>query len=199
VDVQSVWLRAVEIILRDEGLSIFTTTSHDETLALIARERFDVLMIGADSGKATFDWVPYARKVRKLAPAAKLIVVSADDDPPLVRLAFELGADAYVVKRAEPADLVFAIRQVMAPALYQIRPPANGRTKEGGSSSDLPRMTPREGQIVRLVARGRSNAEIASALDIREATVKGHLQRLYRKLGVSNRTAAALLLGEPKR
>jgi DNA-binding NarL/FixJ family response regulator len=51
--------------------------------------------------------------------------------------------------------------------------------------------TPREREIVRLVAQGRSNAEIAKALAIREATVKGHLWRLYRKIGVSNRTVAA--------
>jgi DNA-binding NarL/FixJ family response regulator len=114
-------------------------------------------MVGADSGKVTFDWVGFARKVRKLASTSKLIIVSADDDSPSVRLAFELGADAYVVKRAEPADLVFAIRQVVAPAVYHIRPPATvGPTADGASS--LPGLTPREGQIVRLIAQGRSNA-----------------------------------------
>ena len=198
VDVEWVWLRALESILRDEGLSVATTTSPDTMLASIEQDRFDVVMIGADSGKVTFDWVGLARKVRKLAPTSRLIIVSAEDDSPSVRLAFELGADAYVVKRVEPGDLVFAIRQVLSPAVYHIRPTAT-RGATANSPSPLPGLTAREGQIVRLIAQGRSNAEIARVLDIREATVKGHLQRLYRKLGVSNRTAATHWFGETKR
>ena len=109
------------------------------------------------------------------------------------------GADAYITRRVEPEDLVFAIRQVLAPALYLIWPFSGlGRSANRGAGRPYG-LTRRENEALELLAQGRSNAEIAKALGITEQTVKGHLWRLYRKLGVSNRTAAARLLEQPGR
>ncbi len=187
LDGQPVWLRAVESILRDEGVVPVATNAPDEALSLLEREQVDVVIVGGD----TLDWAAFLSRARELAPAVKAILVSVDENPRTVHRALDLGADAYVVRRAEASDLVFAVRQVLSPEVYHVRPTLDARAESSPSPSSLPRLTARERQILALVAEGRSNAQIAEALNIREPTVKGHLWRLYRKLGVPNRTAAA--------
>ena len=190
LDAQPVWLRAVESILQDSGFLATTTSSPEDALALVEHGDFDVLMVGVDFGK-DFDWPLFLEKAGMATPKSKRIVVSLDNDPQLIQQALNLGADAYIVKRAEPDDLVFAVRQVLSPAVYHVRTSFEGKTKARFGASKVAKPTPREREIARLVGQGRSNAEIAKALGIREATVKGHLWRLYRKIGVSNRTVAA--------
>jgi len=195
LDGQPVWLRAVESILRDEGVVPVATSAPGEALELLEREQVDVLIVGGD----TFDWAAFLRRAREVAPAAKAILVSVDEDPRAVHRALDLGADAYVVRRAQASDLVFAVRQVLSPEVYHVRPTVDVRPEASEPQPNLPKLTARERQILALVAEGRSNAQIAQALDIREPTVKGHLWRLYRKIGVPNRTAAARWIAQSTR
>jgi DNA-binding NarL/FixJ family response regulator len=88
---------------------------------------------------------------------------------------------------------------VLAPALYLVWPfSPSGRAGIKGAGRPYG-LTRRESEALELLAEGRSNAEIAKTLGITEQTVKGHLWRLYQKLGVSNRTAAARLIQKPGR
>lgn len=190
LDAQPVWLRAVEGILSEAKFSTASTTSPKEALRLLARERFDVMMVGVDFAP-DFDEKRLFVKARTLRSALKLIVVSAIENQPAIERALKLGADAYVVKRAQPADLVFAVRQVLAPEVYQVRPTLDAKSEAGAPLAAVPRLTAREDEILRHLAQGRPNAEIAKRLAISERTVKGHLSRLYRKIGVPNRTGAA--------
>jgi len=189
LDIQPVWLRAVENILAEAGFQSASTTSRAEALTALRRQKVAVLMIGID-GLPDWEGVLEAGRQRRGAP--KLIVVAMDEDPRTVERALELGADAYVAKRAQPEDIPFVIRQVLSPEVYEVRPTVGG-TKKGRrrSRGELAGLTAREHEILGLVAQGRSNAQIAKVLKIREPTVKGHLWRLYRKIGVPNRTAAA--------
>jgi DNA-binding NarL/FixJ family response regulator len=198
LDAQPVWLRAVESILQDGGFLATSTSAPEDALTLVAHEDFDVLMVGVDFGK-DFDWALFLEKIGAVTPKSKRIVVSVGDDPKVIQQALDLGADAYIVKRAEPDDLVFAVRQVLSPEVYHVRTSFEGTTKARFRASKVAKPTPREREIARLVAQGRSNAEIAKALAIREATVKGHLWRLYRKIGVSNRTVAARWIDQIER
>jgi DNA-binding NarL/FixJ family response regulator len=189
LDSQPVWLRAVETILSDAGFDASSTTSPEQALAALPRETYAVLMIGIDGLR---DWARVLESVREGKTDAKLVVVAADENPVTVRRALELGADAYIVKRAQPEDIPFAIRQVLRPEVYEIRPPLEGGLKtQGGKRQPAAGLTAREREILQLVAQGRSNGEIARTLEISEPTVKGHLWRVYRKIGVANRTAAA--------
>jgi DNA-binding NarL/FixJ family response regulator len=192
LDIQSVWLRAVESILDSAGFSAVSTTSYEEALTLLRRGRFEVLMLGADSESRASGWAQQLAQVKKAAPKVRVIVVTADEDPGLIQRALECGADAFVAKRVQPDDLVFAIRQVLAPAVYHVWPSPGAGGRDGESSpAGATRLTAREREVLDLIAQGRSNAEIATTLRITEQTVKGHLWRLYRKLDVTNRTAAA--------
>jgi DNA-binding NarL/FixJ family response regulator len=186
LDHEPVWLRALESTLAAAGLSVTPTSSPTQAAALLRSGGFAVAMVGIDS--EGFDWERFLGRVKLRAPGCKMMVVSRDDPLATVGRALELGADAYVVKRAEPEDLVFAVRQALSPAVYQVTSPA----VRGTGRRPLPqhRLTAREQDILRLLAEGCANAEIAERLSIKEPTVKGHLWRLYRKIGVRNRTGA---------
>jgi DNA-binding NarL/FixJ family response regulator len=188
LDSQPVWLRAVESILQEAGFGTASTTSWEEVVQLLRRQQFVALMVGIDDRP---DWERVLGRVRNLRAAPKVIVVSVAEDAATVNRALEIGADAFIVKRAQPDDVVFAVRQVLAPEVYEVRPTTEEASARSRGSQQFAGLTPREQEILALVAQGRSNAEIAKALSISEPTVKGHLWRLYRKIGVSNRTAAA--------
>jgi DNA-binding NarL/FixJ family response regulator len=191
LDAQSVWLRAVLRIAGEGGFSATATRSASEALKLLRRDGFELVMLGVDAGGPELPWPRLLVRAKKAAPGAKFILVGDDEDPAVVQRAFEAGADAYLTKRVEPDDLVFAIRQVLAPALYLVWPFVGSRRTTERSAARPLGLTRREGEVLDLIAQGYSNAEIARDLGITEQTVKGHLWRLYRKLGVSNRTAAA--------
>jgi len=121
-------------------------------------------------------------------PSIKIMMVSASDDLAVIRNSFERGASAFAVKSLDPADLPAALRHLChrkvfhAPAELQAAGP--NPLEEAG-------LTERELAVLKAVARGLSNKAISEEFWVTEQTVKFHLNNVYRKLGVSNRTAAA--------
>jgi DNA-binding NarL/FixJ family response regulator len=98
------------------------------------------------------------------------------------------GATGYVRKDAEPETLLAAVRAVASGRTY-IDPAIGHRVLQAEASDDL---TPREREVLRHVALGQSNKNIATALDIGEETVKTHVRRVLAKLGAENRAQAAV-------
>jgi DNA-binding NarL/FixJ family response regulator len=143
----------------------------------------DLRMPGGDGVTATLE-------VLAAVPAARVVVLTTYETDADILRAVEAGAAGYLLKDASRAELVSAIRAaargetVLAPSVAtrlvdrMRRPP----TADG--------LSPREVDVLRLVARGMSNMEIGRELFISEATVKTHLLRTFIKLGVSDRTAA---------
>jgi DNA-binding NarL/FixJ family response regulator len=107
--------------------------------------------------------------------------------------ALAAGAAAYVVKTAHPEDLASAIRQAFSHSVYLAGRPAVAPipVPEPAPVDDSPGLTRRELEILRLVAEGHSNAQLARMLWVTEQTVKFHLSNIYRKLDVANRTEAS--------
>jgi DNA-binding NarL/FixJ family response regulator len=191
LDLQAVWLRAVAQIARDAGFAPTTTSSAAEAIKALRRDSFDVVMFGVDAGEENLTWMQLLSRLKKVAPRAKFILVDDEEDQEVLNRALAASVDAYLTRRVEPEDLAFAFRQVLAPALYLIWPfVSSRRSAERGRGRPFG-LTRRESEALELLSQGRSNAEIARELGITEQTVKGHLWRLYRKLGVTNRTAAA--------
>jgi len=126
------------------------------------------------------------RRIRERHPAARVIVLTTYDTDEEISRALKAGAKAYVLKDISADDLVNCIRDVLAGKTY-IAPAAAAKLAEGVTRV---RLTPREMSTLKLLADGKANKEIATALDISERTVKTHLGHLFEKLGVTSRTEA---------
>jgi DNA-binding NarL/FixJ family response regulator len=128
-------------------------------------------------------------RLRQKDPQAKVIVLTSYDSDEDIFRAVEAGARGYLLKGAFPDGILEeAIRTVHAGSRLIPRDVADRLADRLGS----PTLTPREIAVLELVARGLSNREIGAVLSTSAGTVKTHLERVYAKLGVGDRTAAAL-------
>lgn len=124
--------------------------------------------------------------IRRHHPQLKVVIFSATTAPAEISTALRNGACAYILKSVNPLDLPAVIRQAAEGTVYYPPPIATPVAKD---TADL---TERELTILAAVMRGLSNKAISQEFWVTEQTVKFHLSNVYRKLGVSNRTAAAL-------
>ena len=144
------------------------------------------------------DGVGAMRALRTEAPDSRVIVLTSFLDDDRLMPAIQAGAAGYLLKDVEPAELARAIRAAHAGEAI-IDPSAAARLVEAiadGAATRAPepeRLTRREREVLELIAGGRSNKRIALELGISEKTVKAHVGRVLAKLGVADRTQAALL------
>jgi DNA-binding NarL/FixJ family response regulator len=206
VDHHPLWLDAVRLVVADLGITVVgTATSGREGLALLTEHRPDVLVTGIQMPEGDIDGIELVRKGNEIVPTLRPVVLSVYDDTKHIDAALAAGAVAYVIKTAHPDDLRSAIRQAFAHSVYLpgSRPAAAQATRV--AAEDLPDLTRRELEILKLVAEGHSNTQLAKMLWVTEQTVKFHLSNVYRKLDVSNRTEASRwaqlhgLLGAPQK
>jgi DNA-binding NarL/FixJ family response regulator len=162
---------------------------------VIQRERPDVAVI--DIGLPGLDGIALTQRVRAELPLTRVVIVTMIDLEDEVLAALAAGADAYCLKSSAPDRIVDAVRiagdggayfdpQIAHLVLARFSPTAKG------SASASP-LTERETQILRLIADGRANAEIAESLFIGLGTVKGHIRDILEKLSAADRTQAAVL------
>lgn len=131
--------------------------------------------------------VEVIQRIRMETPQARFIVLTTYDGDEDIYRALQAGARAYLLKGMTTDDLVSTIRAVHAGKSH-IPPAIAQRLAERVGTEEL---TPRELDVLEQIVHGRSNKEIATALDISEATVKTHINSLLGKLGVTDRTQAA--------
>ena len=151
-----------------------------------AFERYHPDVTLLDLRMPRMEGVEVVRQLRERDPRARVIVLTTYDTDDEISRALKAGAKAYVLKDISAEDLVGCIRDVLAGKTY-IAPAAAAKLAEGVTRVQL---TPREMAALKLMADGKANKEIASALDISERTVKTHLGHLFEKLGVTSRTEA---------
>jgi DNA-binding NarL/FixJ family response regulator len=132
------------------------------------------------------------KQLLKLSPPPKVVIVTVFADRRLVRELLGLGASAFLAKSASSRDLLAAVRSVAhvplgTPDTVTVTVPREEYDAEEPAENTLSR---REVQILRLVARGAGNREVADSLHLSESTVKRHLSNIYDKLGVNTRGEA---------
>jgi DNA-binding NarL/FixJ family response regulator len=151
----------------------------------------DLLVTGLHASDRDVPDVELIGRARALAPGLKVVVFTADGDPDRVEASLRAGADAYVLETADAQDLLCALRQVFSQSIFL--PAAGSVARLAPVVRVVPAhgLTRRELEILRLVAEGHSNAQLARMLWVTEQTVKFHLSNIYRKLAVGNRTEAA--------
>ena len=161
------------------------TASGADVVVLAQRLQPDLILL--DLSLPEVDGLEVLRALRRSASTARVVVLSAHEEPATVDAAFREGASAFISKRIDPGELSAALRQALDPTLFQplrMNPLADGAAGKDGDLNE------RELDALHALADGLSNKEIAQKLWLTEQTVKFHLSSVYRKLGVSSRTEA---------
>jgi DNA-binding NarL/FixJ family response regulator len=181
----------VQSILERIGVEVLgTTTDADEILDLISTHHPDVLVTSIELDDPDVDGIVCIRRATERQASLRTIVLSAYDDAEHIDAALAAGAIAYVLKTAHPDDFAAAIRQSFEHSVFMAGAHAP-HVEPAEFAGDTRGLTRRELEILRLVAEGHSNAQLAKMLWVTEQTVKFHLSNIYRKLDVSNRTEAS--------
>jgi DNA-binding NarL/FixJ family response regulator len=157
-----------------------------EALDLCLAHHPDVVLM--DLRMPVMDGVAATEAIQRSAPRTRVLVLSTYDGEEGIYQALRAGAKGYLLKDACREDLLEAIRAVHA-GRRRVPPTVAARLAERVGA---PELTPREKDVLALIVRGKSNKEIGQALDIAEGTVKGHVNNILGKLGVSGRTEAAI-------
>jgi DNA-binding NarL/FixJ family response regulator len=161
-------------------------------LEVAARERPDVVLM--DLRMPVLDGASATERLLAALPATRVVVLTTYETDADILRAVEAGASGYLLKDTPREELVAGVRAaadgetVLAPSVARR---LVSQVRNGGD-----RLTPRELEVLRGVARGRTNAQIGTDLFITEATVKTHLLRVFAKLGVDDRTRAVTVAME---
>lgn len=194
VDDHEIVREGLQILLSEEsGIEVAGTAKDGaEGLALIKKLKPDVVLM--DIAMPGMDGIETMKRVLSTFPAIHIIILTSYSDDMRVRDAIQAGATGYLLKDVLKSDLVNAIRSA-AEGKPTLHPDAQQYLMRQISGADAPphaQLTPREFNILQLIAGGKSNKEIALALNLTEGTVKGYVSAIFDKLGVADRTQAAL-------
>jgi DNA-binding NarL/FixJ family response regulator len=170
----------------------------EEAVRLAARHRPDVVLM--DLRMPVLDGVEATRQIRAARPETEIVVLTTHADEASILDALRAGARGYLTKDAGIAEISRAVhaaaahQAVLDPvAQSALIDAASAGARPGGRapSASLPdELTPREAEVLSLVARGLSNREIASTLVVSEATVKTHINHVFAKIGARDRAQA---------
>ncbi len=167
-----------------EGLEIVAEVEQAASLAAaLAANPCDILLLDLQMEQWSMD------QIQELSRKTAVIILTADERVEIGLTALRLGARAIVQKRFAIESLMTAIRAVAEGLVWM--PPAIQAALVGQDGPAAKRLTPRESEIVRYVAVGLRNAEVAAQLSLSESTVKTHLTNIFQKLGIRDRTELA--------
>ena len=191
-DRSQLWLHSLERVLSAMGLTPSgRTTSAEEAVLLVTQRTPNLLIAGIDDGSHVADDLRCIRLALERVPELQVIVWSNVDEARAVKAAFASGAAAYVLKTARPEDIMLAIRQTSERSFYLADDLPVGKQAARKKDEASAILTRREIEILKLVAEGHSNGQLARLLWVTEDTIKFHLSNIYQKLDVANRTEAS--------
>jgi DNA-binding NarL/FixJ family response regulator len=167
----------------------------EEAVALASRHRPDVVLM--DLRMPRLDGVEATRRIREAQPDTEIVVLTTHADEDSILDALSAGARGYLTKDAGIAEISRAVQAAAAhqtlldPVVHSRLIEAAGAARRPAPPTSLPdELTPREAEVLSLIARGQSNAEIAATLVVSEATVKTHINHLFAKIGARDRAQA---------
>ena len=160
-----------------------------DAVAQVREKKPDVVIL--DVSMPEMNGIEAARQIRRLSPASEVLILTMHDSDQLLAEALDIGVRGYVLKSDAGRELVAAVA-----ALARHRPffssgvaeallgTYRGGARAARADTPQPRLTPRERQIVQLLAEGKSNKEVASALDVTVKTAETHRSNVFRKLEI---------------
>jgi DNA-binding NarL/FixJ family response regulator len=187
----------LSLLAQERGLEVVGEAANGEqALALCARLRPDLVLM--DVRMPGIDGLEATRAIKREFPGTDVIIITMHEDPDFLLEAVKAGAAGYVLKGATQPELVRTVRAVLnGESVLQPEAAARllrrmaGETTAGAAVPVEP-LTPRECEVLGLMAAGRTNEQIARELQVAKSTAKTHVQNIIGKLGVSTRTQAAV-------
>lgn len=185
--------------MEDDLLPVAEAGSGQEALELVKKHELDLILL--DLNMPGMDGIETIHALRSAEVDTRIVIFSVSDDHDDVIEALREGADGYLLKDIEPEDLIEQIRlaaqgqMALSTELTQVLAQAI-RSRPVSSQAHPSMLTKREKDVLKLIAKGKSNKMIARSLDIAEGTVKVHVKRLLSKLGMRSRTEAAVWVVE---
>jgi DNA-binding NarL/FixJ family response regulator len=176
----------------------------DEAVGAVRRWRPDVVLM--DIRMPKLDGLEATRRIVQGGGTCRVVMLTTFDLDEYVYRALSAGASGFLLKDVTPEQLVAAVRLVavgdalLAPSITRrlIERFVRRDTVAAAPAGDLSTLTSREMEVLRLLARGRSNAELAAQLHLSEATVKTHVARILSKLGLRDRVQAVVFAYETR-
>ncbi len=167
--------------------------SGEEALKEIPAAQPDVVLM--DIFLPRMSGIQCTAQLKELLPNARILILTASDDEEMVFPALEAGADGYLLKQTEPAKLRAALAELLhggVPMTSSIaRHVADYFRRRAKSRGEMVRLSPRETELLTLLAGGYSNKEIAAKLALTLETIQSYLKSVYRKMHVHSRAEAA--------
>ncbi|MFJ6797265.1 response regulator [Streptomyces sp. NPDC091268] len=194
-------LGLADLLGSDEDIDVVAQASDGlHAIELATAHRIDVALV--DVRMPRMDGITATARLRTLPHPPKIITLTTFDLDEYVYNALAAGADGFLLKDTDPAEILRAVHLVAAGSAM-LHPTAarrlidryhhSGRPQAAAARARVDQLTPREQDVLSLLARGDTNADIATALGMRESTVKAHVSRILTALDVTNRVQAALL------
>ncbi|NJR59500.1 MAG: response regulator transcription factor [Cyanobacteria bacterium CRU_2_1] len=189
---------------QESGLEIVAEAEDGETAVELAKA-YPVNVVVLDVGLPGIGGIEACRQIKQQHPHLPVLVLTSRTQPSLIARLIEAGAQGYCLKGVAAETLILAIRSVTAGASWwdstataEIRAALKGNsvkaeTAEADPGSNNNHLTRREQEILALIAAGKTNQEIASHLYITSGTVRVHVHTILHKLGVNDRTQAAMM------
>jgi DNA-binding NarL/FixJ family response regulator len=201
-DDHELFRKIYSLTLESAGMDVCCTVSTGKQLVdTIQKHKHDILLL--DIAMPEMDGLAALTILKYLAPEIPILVISYMTDPTYMDRALELGADGYLSKGVSPTELISVIEKLLSgerlhyETSKQIDPPAPSIPgmafpKEEPKSPEVEFLTDQERLILSLIAMGNDNQSILDTLHISKNTLKTHTRNLFAKLGVNDRTQAAI-------
>jgi len=190
------------VLESDEEIEVIGQASTGrEAIALTRRREPDVVLM--DVQMPDLDGIAATRELAGAAPAARVLILTTFEEDDYIFGGLRAGASGFLLKRTPAEELIRAVHTVAAGESL-LSPSVTRRVIDRmarqpapqPAAADIAQLTPREREVLELLAAGLSNAEIAAALVIEESTVKTHVKRVLMKLGVRDRVQAVIFAYE---
>lgn len=189
-----------------DGIEISgTAVDGNQAVQLALEHKPDVILM--DVRMPVMDGISATRRIKSALPACHILMLTTFDDDEYIIKSLQAGASGYLLKDIPAEDLAQAVRLVNA-GIFQLAPTVAGKLvgqldnleQRGGqiasADKDLSELTERELQVLRLVATGATNREIAEKLVVSEGTIKNHVSNILGRLGLRDRIQAAIFAHE---
>jgi len=179
-------LKVLRVSLEEaEGFDVVGEARYGSGVLPLVRElNPDLVLLGARMPE--MDGLRALELIRQRHPGVKVVVFAGMDEPDAITAAAEAGAAAFVATTIDPGELPSVLLRAAQATVFQVF----GLDRDTPAAADEAGLSKRELEILKALASGRSNKQIAKEMWLAEQTVKFHLSNIYRKIGVRNRTEA---------